>query len=195
MSRCIDIYLPLRKTRWNFPQRSSWMSLFLGCAPLKTNMDTQNDGLEKATVPCKNGNFWYLPVRFWGVPLFSFVFFGWIFVKFWNPPLLVGAVRLHPGHVNHQPAPLTKQRGLWCGGFNTSTMQGGLGWKGIRSFVLPGEGGKMGGGRWVEGGFGWGWIQGDVRWKTWKSGSVCFFLVVGKCVFFFKWTSEETFFL
>ena len=25
----------------------------------KTNMDTQNDGLEKVT-PFKNGNFWYL---------------------------------------------------------------------------------------------------------------------------------------
>ena len=27
--------------------------------PPKTNMDTQNDGLEKAT-PFKNGNFWYV---------------------------------------------------------------------------------------------------------------------------------------
>ena len=27
--------------------------------PPKTNMDTQNDGLEKVT-PLKNGNFWYL---------------------------------------------------------------------------------------------------------------------------------------
>ena len=26
----------------------------------KTNMDTQNDGLEKVTGPLKNGNFWYL---------------------------------------------------------------------------------------------------------------------------------------
>ena len=31
----------------------------------KTNMDTQNDCLEKVT-PIKNGNFWYLPVRFLG---------------------------------------------------------------------------------------------------------------------------------
>ena len=26
----------------------------------KTNMDTQNDGLEKVTGPFQNGNFWYL---------------------------------------------------------------------------------------------------------------------------------------
>ena len=30
-----------------------------GGTPPKTNMDTQNDGLEKAT-PFKHGNFWYL---------------------------------------------------------------------------------------------------------------------------------------
>ena len=33
--------------------------------PPKTNMDTQNDGLEKVT-PFKHGNFWYQFVRFLG---------------------------------------------------------------------------------------------------------------------------------
>ena len=33
--------------------------------PLKTNMDTQNHGLEKVT-PLKNGNYWYQFVRFLG---------------------------------------------------------------------------------------------------------------------------------
>ena len=40
---------------------------FLEDAPLKTNMYTQNDGLEKVTTQLKNGNVWYLLLDFWGV--------------------------------------------------------------------------------------------------------------------------------
>ncbi len=34
-------------------------TIHFGGTPPKTNMDTQNDGLEKVT-PLENGNFWYL---------------------------------------------------------------------------------------------------------------------------------------
>ena len=37
------------------------LSVLLGLAPQKTNMDTQNDGLEKVT-PFKHGNCWYHPM-------------------------------------------------------------------------------------------------------------------------------------
>ncbi len=37
-----------------------WIEVFFSsCTLPKTNMDTQNDGLEKVT-PFKNGDFWYL---------------------------------------------------------------------------------------------------------------------------------------
>ena len=37
--------------------------------PLKTNMDTQNDGLEKVT-PIKHCNLWYRLLDFWGEKIF-----------------------------------------------------------------------------------------------------------------------------
>ena len=70
--------------------------------PPKTNMDTQNDGLEMAT-PFKYGHFWYLFFNFWGVlmPILSIIealwFFGWLNSH-------VSAV-WHPKRTHPQPTP------------------------------------------------------------------------------------------
>ena len=60
-------------------------------------------------------------------------------------------------------------------------MQGGLGWKGLRSFVLPGQGGKMGGGLGGLGGVGFKEMYGERHERVdlfvffWW-GEMCFFL-------------------
>ena len=52
------LYRP-EQTGYNWLDCNLWIRGGL-YTPLKTNMDTQNDGLEKVT-PFKNGKFWYLP--------------------------------------------------------------------------------------------------------------------------------------
>ena len=59
-----------KKTCWNKAQQTG-----KGYTPPKTNMDTQNDGLEKVTT-LKNCNFWYLynMLDFWSVYLPTNIF-------------------------------------------------------------------------------------------------------------------------
>ena len=55
------IYLPASSPAWmsRWKLGSKVSGLYPPYTPLKTNMDTENDGLEKVT-PFKYGHFWYL---------------------------------------------------------------------------------------------------------------------------------------
>ena len=50
---CIILIITMMSFLWHH------YSMLIIYTPPETNLDTQNDGLEKVT-PFKNGNFWYL---------------------------------------------------------------------------------------------------------------------------------------